>query len=166
MIDILVNDINTALENEAYLSALSLVLTLPDVCGKAKYPNKKVGERYISWYDEYVGQYETYIGKTTPYLSGEVVYSLRNSFLHQATPDIDKDKISESQNKIDEFVLVIEPKKEIEIYADTTCVNADNKIYNVNIQRLCLIITKCALNYYNDNKNLFDFIQYEIRYQK
>ncbi len=55
MIVKIVEDINKALDCEAYLSALSLTLMLPDVCGKAEYPNLKVGEHYIKWYDEYIG---------------------------------------------------------------------------------------------------------------
>ena len=31
----LIDDINRALENEAYFAALALALTLPDICGKA-----------------------------------------------------------------------------------------------------------------------------------
>lgn len=94
----LIDDINRALENEAYFAALALALTLLDICGKAKYPNERNGIRYINWYDEYVGKYEQCPCETCqenkmPYLSGEVVYQLRNSFLHQGTPNVDKNKI-------------------------------------------------------------------------
>lgn len=168
MITKIVEDINKALEREAYLSALSLTLTLPDVCGKAEYPNLKVGEHYIKWYDEYIGKYETYGGRTTPYLSGEVVYSLRNSYLHQATPNIDKTKIKESQNKIDEFILQIHPKKQFDIYADTSSImnfgSAEKRIYYVNVRRLCLIISQTALGYYKENTEKFNFIKYKIEY--
>ena len=58
MIKRIVDDINKALENNAYFAALSLALTLPDVCGKAEYPNDGTGKRYKKWYDEYVGKYE------------------------------------------------------------------------------------------------------------
>ena len=50
MINKLVEDINKALDNEAYFSALSLALTLPDICGKAEFPETKSGRRYIDWY--------------------------------------------------------------------------------------------------------------------
>lgn len=55
----LINDVNKALDAECYYAALSLVLTFLDICGKVEYPQQKVLK--------------------TPYLSGEVVYSLRNS---------------------------------------------------------------------------------------
>ena len=35
MIDKIIKDIETSLENGAYLGALALALTLPDICGKA-----------------------------------------------------------------------------------------------------------------------------------
>ncbi len=170
MIVKIVEDINKALDCEAYLSALSLTLMLPDVCGKAEYPNLKVGEHYKKWYDEYIGKYETYDGRSTPYLSGEVVYSLRNSYLHQATPNIDKTKIKDSQNIIDNFVLQIQPKNQVDIYADTSSVInygvMEKRTYNVNVRRLCFIISQTALGYYKENIEKFDFIKYTVEYIK
>lgn len=170
MIEQMVNDINKALDCEAYLAALSLALTLPDVCGKAEYPNLGNGERYKKWYDENIGKYETYDGQTNPYLSGEVVYSLRNSYLHQATPNIDETRIKDSQNKINEFILQIEPKNQFDIYGDTSLINhfgtMEERVYCVNIRRLCLIITQTALGYYKRNSEKFDFIKYKVKYTK
>jgi len=55
MIDKIIKDNETSLENGAYFGALALGLTLPDICGKAAYPSiKKVGERYKKWYNENV----------------------------------------------------------------------------------------------------------------
>lgn len=121
MILSLIDDINKALDAESYFSALALVLTLPDICGKAEYPNKKTTQRYKEWYDEYIGQFEQSPSckrkKTSmPYLSGEVVYSLRNSFLHQGTPNIDESRIKEESNQINNFQLVIESKNEFDIW--------------------------------------------------
>lgn len=165
MIDKLVKDINKALNSEAYFSALALTLSLPDVCGKAEYPNLSVGKRYIKWYDDYLGQYEAYEGAKNPYLSGEVVYSLRNSFLHQVTPNIDRNRIYEQRNKIDDFILIIQPKNEFDIYCDSSSLDSNGeKTYSVNIQRLCFIITHGALAYYNKNKDKFDFLKYKVQY--
>ena len=55
----------------------------------------KPSGRYIKWFDEYIGQYERddeRIRVGMPYLSGELVYSLRNSILHQDNPNIDCQK--------------------------------------------------------------------------
>ena len=114
MLQRLIDDMNNALSANCYLAALSIALMLPDICGKAEYPDLKVGERYKAWYDEFVGKYEIppvpdgWPDDTKmPYLSGEVVYSLRNSFLHQGTPNIEPEKIKEEENKIDKFALVM-----------------------------------------------------------
>lgn len=60
---------NKALDNDCFFSALSLALTLPDICGKAKYPTDGNKKRYIAWYDEYVGAYEQCPGE-----EGEMPY--------------------------------------------------------------------------------------------
>ena len=60
MIHKLIDEIEIALENNLYLVALNTALTLPDICGKAEYPQLKTAERYKKWYDEYIGQYEQF----------------------------------------------------------------------------------------------------------
>lgn len=174
MLNRLIVDINRALDNEAYFSALALALTLPDICGKAKYSTEKsTKKRYIDWYDEYVGQYEQCpcdVCKATkmPYLSGEVVYSLRNSFLHQGTPNINSTRIKETANQVDEFTLVIEKKNEFDIYSDASSIISSNQAdtlrrsYRVNVRRLCLILTLSAKSYYKENSDKFDFFQCNI----
>ena len=58
MIEQIVKEINTCLENECFLSALGMALTLPDICGKAEYPTDGVTKRYIKWTNEYISAYE------------------------------------------------------------------------------------------------------------
>lgn len=91
------------LDNEAYLSALTLVLTIPDICGKAEFPNEGSSKRrYIDWYDKYVGVYEKSPQteqNALPYLSSEVNYFLRNNMLHQGTPNIEKNSIKDEKIK-------------------------------------------------------------------
>ena len=72
MVEQLIDDVNRALDNEAYFAALTLALTLPDICGKAQYPESGGGKRYID--------------------------SLRNSMLHQGTPNINKEGIKNTAN--------------------------------------------------------------------
>lgn len=79
MVERLINEVNIALENRLYLVALNTALTLPDICGKAKYPELRTASRYKKWYQEHVGQYEksTKSSNNMPYLSADVVYQLR-----------------------------------------------------------------------------------------
>lgn len=104
----------------------ALALTLPVICGQAQYPKEGSRKRrYIDWYDKHIGQYEQChcpICKQYPtsYLSGEVVYGLKNSMLHQGTPNINSSEIKDLTNKIDSFELVIESKKDVDVYADVS----------------------------------------------
>lgn len=172
MINRLIDDINKALDAEAYMAALALALTLPDICAKAEYGDTlRNKERYIKWFDEYIGKYEVCPREEgeecMPYLSGEVVYSLRNNVLHQGTPNIEKEKIKDKTNQIDKFILVIEKKKPFDIYADMSGVGSDlqgrsEREYRVNVRRLCLIICEVASHYYKKNLNRFNFLNFEI----
>ena len=166
----IIADIRKALENNLHFVALNSALTLPDICGKAAYPNCKVGDRYKAWYDEFVGKYEVPpTNESGPddtkmsYLSGEVVYSLRNSFLHQGTPNIEPEKIKAEENKIDNFSLIIGSKKKFDIYPDISGLgNGKIRTYSVNIRRLCIIIGASASAYYKENKSKFNFFNYTI----
>lgn len=45
----LIEEINLALDNNLYLVALNTALTLPDICGKAEYPDLGPTARYKKW---------------------------------------------------------------------------------------------------------------------
>ena len=164
----LIDDMYRALDANCYLAALSIALTLPDICGKAAYPEMKVGDRYKKWFDENIALYEkppcdNKLEIEMPYLSGEVVYQLRNSYLHQGNPNVEKEKIKDPQNRIDSFQLIIQQKNAFDIYDDTACiVNNTYREYRVNIRRLCLIIGSTAAGYYKVNKEKFGFFNFTI----
>lgn len=169
MVDKIIADIDTSLNNGTFLAALALALTLPDICGKAKYPNKGNGDRYISWYNEYVdgAQKSTNpYAKDLPNLSGEMVFNLRCNFLHQGTPNVDKSKIKDIDCQVDEFILVI--TEEGKVNGDLQWVSygknfvAGKRGIKVDIPHLCYIIKKAAKKYFDSNKELFNFFNYTI----
>ena len=170
MIETLISDVEKALDAEAYMAALSLVLTLPDICAKAEYVNSmKNKDRYIKWYDEYIGKYEKSPRESNdpelPYLSGEVVYQLRCMMLHQGTPNIDKSKISEESCKIDQFVLAVGKKNQFGVYSDESTLSEGRgkyRTYRVSVRRLCIIICSTTRGYYKANPEKFDFFEYTI----
>lgn len=168
MMQQLIDDVNKALSADCYYAALSLALTFPDICGKAEFPQDKIAQRYIKWYDEYVGKFEQCpCGRChdtpMPYLSGEVIFNLRNSFLHQGTPNIDINKIKDAVNKIEQFELILESKKPFDIYADSSGIcNGYIKTYRVNVRRLCQILCHCAKSYYEGNLDKFTFINCHV----
>lgn len=160
MIDIICDDIDKAIASEAYISALSLALTLPDWCGKAEYPNDGPTSRYKKWYSKNVGRYETFEGNEGVYLSADVVYSLRNNLLHQGSLTCQND------NKIDKFTLFFNKSLLIgnisSIYYDTKTGVPKYKEFEVNALNLIMKLKQCARAYYIDNKEKFDFLNIKI----
>lgn len=168
MIDRMVSEIRAAMEHKLYLSALALALTLPDTCGRAEYPNEGNGDRYKDWCKKYViaDKCNSAYGCDMPYLNEEIIYSLRNCFLHQSTPNIEQSKVREERCKVDKFELVA--SKDIAANGDLSMVayGKDRRIVRrelqVHISHLCYIICAAAERYYDDNKAKFDFIKYSL----
>lgn len=163
----IIEDIRKALENDLHFVALNSALTLPDICGKAAYPNEVSSKkRYVLWYDEEIGKYEKCPGdqRNMPYLSGEVVYSLRCSLLHEGNPNVNNDKLKEGCS-IDKFSLVVEKNKTYNSYSDSSSIeNYGGKCirkYRMNVRRICEILCSVAESYYKENREKFSF-NYEI----
>ena len=170
MVDRIINEINNCYENGCYIASLTLALILPDICGKAKYPEEENNKiRYIKWFDEYIGQYEKHQGDSRvqlPYLSGEIIYSLRCSMLHQGNPSIDKSKLN-----IEYFELRYSDKSscndvqvaQAEIVKDKNGNDiAIHKKICLSIRDICYKITQLAKFYYDNNKEKFNFFDYEL----
>ncbi len=172
----IIKEVESSIRNENFIAALSLALTLPDICGKAEYPNDTVGKRYIKWFNEHLGKYEippstnhsdtgTSIYDDMPYMSGEIVYLLRNSVLHQGTPNIDKDSIRESRCQVNHFVLTIANA----VYGGSSCIErsyySDEKyrVLEINLVNLCSKLCLVAKAYYEENKSKFDFFEYDLQ---
>lgn len=166
MIDIICNDIQKAIDAWAYISALSLALTLPDWCGKAEYPDEFTTSRYKKWYSENVGKYETCEGYTGSYSSADVVYSLRNHIFHQGTLSYDKDKVYQEQNKVENFNLYFNKNEcdggssTIRYCGDTEKI--EGRAFEVNALNLIMKLMSCARGYFENNKEKFGFLNITI----
>lgn len=170
MIDKIINDIDVSLENGAYLSALALALTLPDICGKAEFPTEpSTKKRYKQWYNDHVEVLLKPLCQATedmPYLSEDVIYSLRCSFLHQGTPNINTSEVSEDRCKVDKFILVVEDEENVD--QSLSCVSYGknfeivNRELTVDIRTLCYNLKTAAKKYYDSNKSLFNFFNYTL----
>ena len=167
MLNRIITEIKTCLENECYIAALSLALTIPDICGKAEYPTDNNTARYIKWYNNYIGNYDKPLSQITqdmPYLNGELVYNLRNSILHQGNPNIEKKKIKEERCKVDHFIIIISEYNGIEsssiAYGKKMAIT--ERSIDVNIANLCYKLCETGEQYYNANSQKFTFFDYEI----
>ena len=166
MVQRIVNDIREALNNNLYFVALISALTLPDICGKAEYPNEKSRERYIKWYDKEIGQYEKSPFQNSkeemPYLSGNVIYSLRCALLHEGNPNVENGYLCKvGELPINHFVLKVESKNEFDIYSDSSGISdffgQHRRSYTMSVNRICGIICSSAEMYYEENKEKFSF---------
>ena len=161
MISVYVNDIQNALKNHCYFSALSLALTLPDICGMAEYPSSPVTDRYIKWFDKYIGESVSRSEHTeSPYLSGEMVYNLRNTYLHQGSPNVISSKVREERNQIDKFMLVLGDGTQIQKMTFTVDVGMGKAVFRsimIDVTFLCNSICDSALWYYQNHKEKFSF---------
>ena len=169
MVDKLIADINKALDAECYFAALMTALTLPDICGKAEYPNYGNGKRYKEWCKNYITSYvkpASPDGYDMPYLSDEVLYSLRNSLLHQGTPDIDVGNIHDNRCKVNKFALLITAKGSVDGGTSKISYGANMAIRDreqtVSIRHICSVLCREAKKYFDNNKSKFNFINYRV----
>ena len=177
MINRIIKEIESSLKNENFMAALALALTLPDICGKAEFPTDGNGSRYIKWFDNYIGKYEKppelyessnpskAINDNMPYVSGEIIYSLRNCFLHQGTPSIQKEKIREQQCQVTHFTLTIAGATNggSSSISKNYFMNSERRTLEINIVNLCCKMCIVAKDYYDDNKDKFNFFQYDLK---
>lgn len=84
--------IEKSIESENWYSALTLALTIPDICGRLSYPDleKKSQKRYVKWFDEYIlHHYESpFHGEGFTFMSGGDCYALRCALLHEGRDDV------------------------------------------------------------------------------
>lgn len=157
MIRLYVSDIENSLKNKCYFSALAMSLALPDICGTAEYPHEtSTAKRYIEWYNKYLGEYMS-DDRGNPYLSGEVVYNLRNTLLHTGSPNIDSNKVKNEANKLDIFALKLGDSIILNLAGVIGSPYAKVRIMRVNVTYLCQTICDCSLWYYKNNADKFHF---------
>lgn len=193
MVNRIIEEIQKSLKQENYLAALTMALTLPDICGKAAEPSLGTGARYKKWYKYNVVLHEKtsdpheadmpYCGADMPYLSEEVIYQLRNSMLHQGNPNVDAKSIREERCKIDEFILfvdepydsglsVVSYEKELNEKKlngkelNEKKLKITNRKLEVNLVLTCNRICNAAKEYYERNTKRFDFFNYTFENRK
>ena len=101
------DSIKYAVNSKNWLGALSLSLTMPDICGRLENPTLKSGARYVPWFEKWVQpKYSHRIGpdrRLCIFMTGEDCYALRCSYLHEGGDDISTQKIRKA---IDSFHFI------------------------------------------------------------
>ena len=172
MVNKIIDEIQTCLEQENYIAALTMALTLPDICGKAAEPSLGNGARYKKWYKQHIAindEPKSVYDADMPYLSEEVMWQLRNSMLHQGNPNVDAKSIKEEQCKIDQFILFVDDPYDSGLSVvsyGNGLKEITNRKLEVNLVLTCNRICKAAKEYYENNTERFDFFNYTFENRK
>ena len=184
IINKMIEEIEVSLQNKCYFSALNLALTIPDICSCAENGytketiNKrmgKVGDEYKAWCKKYIIndirdtfkiRISLYEDKKLLQFDENVIYSLRNKFLHNGNPNVDR-KIFEDEGcdyKSMNVVLIFndnelydEISSSIEGWGEPT-----NATLNIPVGILCRRIIIAAQEFMNENVEKFKFFDYRI----
>jgi len=88
-----IDAIRVAVTQNNWYAALSLALTMPDICGRLENPLMDSQARFVHWYNRYLlNRYQSPVGHdftVHTFLSGNDCYALRCAFLHQGEFGID-----------------------------------------------------------------------------
>lgn len=155
-----INDVTKALETGAYLSALALALTLPDVCGKLKYPSAKSKQRYTDWFDEYYTPFhnpdyshpdaisELHHPDKMPRIDGQLCYKLRCAFLHEGNT---------KEVPVTRFLLCINGASGGGIWWSNNDPSTIETHVEIDVASFCKHLLETVERFYDENKEAFDF---------
>lgn len=91
-----IDEVEEALANKTYETALTLALTIPDIYGKISYPElgNRTKKRYVKWFQENVGEFLGFTDDDCPEFDGESCYRLRCKMLHEANSKLTLSELS------------------------------------------------------------------------
>jgi hypothetical protein len=88
------------MDSHNWYAALTLALSLPDICGRLEDPSAKSQARFTKWFDRYLlSRYQAGLGHNRTlhtYLSGNDCYALRCAYLHQGEFGIEDQRAREA----------------------------------------------------------------------
>ena len=165
MVYTIIAEIKQALEKKLYIIALSSALTLPDICGKAEFPNMRTKNRYLCWGEKYIDsrncdEYEYY---AIDGMDINIIYDLRCSLLHQGTPNVERnlyyELICDQCERARSFCFFT---TSIYIPSPDGSKKRNIQSISVNVTFLCNLLCDCAEKYWQENRQKFDFINYNV----
>lgn len=156
-----INAVRNSIKEENWYAALTLALTLPDICGKLELENLKSAKRYIKWFNKYIkSKYTVYIGpdKTEKnFLTGEDAYALRCSYLHAGEFNIEEQYIRKA---LEGFMFVVTKNKNQIVHN-----NKLNNVLQLQVSVYCEDICDGVEQWINDNKDDEKILQKASRIQ-
>ena len=152
-----IKDIRAAINNQTYISALALALTLPDICSQIENGTTE-GSRsqYIQWVDAHMDD-ESFnfpiSGFETQNFKGNMCYSLRCKVLHNGTLDVKNQRLGVS---VDQFMLTKPGCSNYYYGYQYQTTNNINKTI-IAIDYLCEQLCKAAEDFYNSYEDKTPF---------
>ena len=101
----LLHALRRCVHDQNWYGAITIALTLPDICGSIDSPGKNNSEaRSVAWFDRYVGHaYMIEVnGVKVVFMTGGDCYALRCAALHQGTFDVSGQR---ARDVVDRFIL-------------------------------------------------------------
>lgn len=144
-----IESVKKSLETENYYAALSLSLTLPDICSSLEFPKEKnTGKKYKFFFDKYLlSKYQSQIGPNKDvytFLNGSDCYALRCAFLHQGADNIEKQRAREVVKK---FQFIVPPKNGSIVH------NNGGSVLQLQVDIFCKDIIQGVENWMKENKD-------------
>ncbi len=172
-----IDEIRKAIENEMFLSALTMALTVPDICGKLEGLQGNDKEKYIGWVDKHITkQYfpEVYLDENHQYqesdkraITGQRCYGLRCALLHSGNEEIDLKHMdledrSDTAARIGKYKinLLDDPEDEIIYCTYSSDYNGILLEFYMNIRKFCERICNSAEELIKHQRDIDD--QYSI----
>ena len=170
-LELLISEIEKAIDAKSYLAALHMALSIPDMLGQLAYPElDKVTDRYIKWFDENVrniifgnlySENLLRFNDDAPKMCGEVCYALRCKLFHEGVNDIE----NKTKARINEFVLSFTDEDfvkgncagrdyEFDKYDPETNTCPEINYLYISCKGLCKEIIMAAKEFYKNNPDL------------
>jgi len=93
-----VSSIGKSIQTGNWYAALSMSLTLPDICGWLENPKLTSQKRYEAWFERYLLKkyLSPFHGPNFTFLSGSDCYALRCAYLHEGTDDVERQRAKDA----------------------------------------------------------------------
>ncbi|KJJ69480.1 hypothetical protein [Clostridium sp. FS41] len=161
-----IGSIKKAIECECYLPALSLALTLPDICGQIEYPDfvndegdRQGARQYKTWYDNHVRPLYYINHEDAPafQFDGALCYALRCALLHEGNFELkDRDK----KLLIDGFRLHVDKVYGCPNIHYSYCEKDGKRFIDLDAFGLCFFICSAARTFYDNHEDKAIFEKY------
>lgn len=153
----IINEVRKAIKNKTYLSALTLALTIPDICSQVETGKEdSVRGIYIDWFNKHIDKeaFDLGIGEFKEQtFNGNMCYALRCKVLHNGNVEL-KQTSRNLKIELDHFQFTIPESPEYYYgYKYVYLPGEDEAIKTVTIiaiDYLCAIICEAAENFYNN----------------